>query len=459
MALFCVCLSPGSQGYSSTPAAANSAIEREFQAAMAARDKGDLDRAQSLLTDLHTKHPGIFAIDESLGLVYVARENFAGALSLLEAAVREAPSSDVAHANLGAAYFKLHRNRQALEEFQRAAQLNPRNAETQQALGQLWMDAHRPDRAAEAFAAALEQNPGNTDLLLNQAQALEEAGQTRKAAEILGNLPEADRSAAAQSLLGDIDEKSGAYQNAAQHYVRAVELDPSEANVWTLGTEFLRHWTFTAAIREFEAAVVKFPQSARMKLGLGSAYFGNGDYAKAIPVFAGLLDADPGNSLYADLLGQSCTASLLGAKGRCSALLTYVHSHPDDARASTNAATTLIDGEATGEQMRLAGKLLENAIAVDPKLADAQYEMGLWKQYRSDWAGSIPNLEAAVIIKTNYARAHYRLALAYGRTGRRQEGQAEMELQKKYSKQEQDDLDQLLHQMTTFVVAMHNSNQ
>ena len=56
--------------------------------------------------------------------------------------------------------------------------------------------------------------------------------------------------------------------------------------------------------------------------------------------------------------------------------------------------------------------------------------MGLWKQYRSDWAGSIPNLEAAVIIKTNYARAHYRLALAYGRTGRRQEGQAEMELQK-----------------------------
>jgi predicted Zn-dependent protease len=140
---------------------ASSAMEREFQAAMAAEDKGELDRAEILLGELHSKHPGIFAVDESLGLLYVAREQFAKALPLLEAAVREQPSSDVAHVNLGAAYYKLHRNPEALREFERAAKLNPGSATTQQALGQLWMEAQQPQRAAEAFAAALDQKPGD----------------------------------------------------------------------------------------------------------------------------------------------------------------------------------------------------------------------------------------------------------------------------------------------------------
>jgi tetratricopeptide (TPR) repeat protein len=435
---------------------ASSAMEREFQAAMAAEDKGELDRAEILLGELHSKHPGIFAVDESLGLLYVAREQFAKALPLLEAAVREQPSSDVAHVNLGAAYYKLHRNPEALREFERAAKLNPGSATTQQALGQLWMEAQQPQRAAEAFAAALDQKPGDPDLLLNQAMALEAAGESSQAAAILGSLPRANESAAAQSRLGEIDEKAGAYQQAAQHFTRAVELDPSEANVWSLGVEFLRHWTFDAAIREFEAAAAKFPDSARMRLGLGAAYFGNGSYAKAVPVFAGLLEGDPANSLYAELLGLSCTAVMQEAKPRCSTLLSYAQAHPGDARASTYAAAALVDGAATEDRMALARKLLESALAADPKLAEAQFEMGMLKQNQADWAGSIANLEAAVALKPDYAQAHYRLALAYWRSGRKQEGQAEMELQKKYARQQQHDLDQRLRQITTFLVDVRN---
>jgi tetratricopeptide (TPR) repeat protein len=423
---------------------------------MAAQDRGELDRAESLLIDLHRKHPGIFAVDESLGLVYVAREEFARALPLLESAVGEAPSSDVAHANLGAAYFKLHRNQQALQELKRAAQLNPANAETQQALGQLWMEAHQPESAAEAFAAALAHDPGNPNLLLNRALALQEAGHTNEAAEVLTGFPGAEQSAPAQSLLGDVDEKLGNYQQAAQHYARAAELDPSEANVWILGVEFLHHWTFEAAIREFEAGAARFPQSGRMRLGLGAAYFGGAAYAKAIPVFADLLDADPGNSLYAEMLGLSCTVFPQEANSRCSSLVAFAQKHPGDAKISTYAAAALIEGAATDEQIRLASKLLESAIAADPKLAQAQFEMATLRQNQSDWAGSIPYLEAAVALKPNFAQAHYRLARAYWRSGRKQEGEAEMELEKKYHKQQQDDLDQRLGLITTLLVDMRN---
>lgn len=437
-------------------AQAPNSTEQTFQAAMAAEDRGDLAKAESLLRELHSSHPGIFAIDESLGLLYVKQEEFEKALPLLKAATAEQPSSDAAHANLGAAYFRFGRNKEALAEFQTASRLNPHNAATQQSLGRLLMEDHHPAQAAEAFAAALRLSPDDSDLQLDRARALIEAGQPQQALAELSAMRGSAQSASAQSLLGDAEEKLAAYQRAAEHYSRAVELDPTETNAWILGVELLRHWTFAAAIREFEAATQKFPSSTRMKLGLGAAYFGDSRYADSIPVFADLLDADPNNALYAELLGMACAAVSQSSKQRCSALVTYAEAHPRDARASTYAASMLLTGTGAGDQTETARKLLTNALAADPKSPDALYEMGMLKQNGGDWAGSIPSLQRAIALKPDLAPAHYRLALAYWRTGRKQEGQAEMELQKKYSKQEKADMDQRLRQITTFIVDVRN---
>jgi tetratricopeptide (TPR) repeat protein len=78
--------------------------------------------------------------------------------------------------------------------------------------------------------------------------------------------------------------------------------------------------------------------------------------------------------------------------------------------------------------------------------------MGMMMQHRNDWKGSIPYLERAVTLKPDYAQAHYRLALAYWRIGRKQDGEAQMKLQKRFAHQEQDDLDRRLREITTFVV-------
>jgi len=103
----------------------------------------------------------------------------------------------------------------------------------------------------------------------------------------------------------------------------------------------------------------------------------------------------------------------------------------------------------------LARKLLETALAADPKLPEAQFQMGRFLQDDSLWKESIPFLERAVELKPDYATAHYRLARAYWRTGRKQDGQAQMELQKKFASQKQKDLDQRLRQLTTFIVDVH----
>ena len=429
-----------------------SALDREFQSAMAAQDKGDLERAKSILLSLRRNHPGIFAVDESLGMIFVVQEKYAEAIPFLESATREQPGSDVAHANLGAAYFQSKREGEALKEFQQAARLNPQNASTQRSLGELWLNAGKPDHAVEAFQAALRLKPDDLNLEVDCATAMIAANQLNDAQAIVSQLPNAESSAQAHLLWGEIAEKKGEYQNAVMHLSRAAELDPSEPNLWMLAVEFLRHWTFDAAATEFRAAAQRFPESTRMKLGLGAAYFGGARYAEAIPVFAGLLQSDPDNALYAEMLGMACTTVAESAKKDCSTLVSYAESHPRDARTSTFAASMLLTDAATSDQTIVARKLLTTALTADPKLAEAHYQMGLLKQNEGDWTGSAQDLEEAIRLKPDFSQAHYRLALAYWRTGRKQDGQAEMELQKKFSRQEKEDLDKRLHQITTFIV-------
>jgi tetratricopeptide (TPR) repeat protein len=436
-------------------AAPGTAAEREFQEALAAQDKGNLGRAESLLRDLHLHHPGIFQLDETLGLLLASRGNLAGALPLLQSAVREQPSSDVAHANLGADYFKLQRNKEALQEYTVAARLNPNNSATQQGLGELLLDAGEPDQAAKAFTAALAANPNDPDLELSLATALVAGRQFDLAQRVLEKLPGTD-SAAEHVLFGQIAEAKGNPLDAAHHFSRAVELDPSEEHIWMLGTEYLRHWTFDAAIREFDLATKRFPQSTRMKLGLGAAYFGAVHYDKAIPVFAVLLNADKNDAFYAELLGMACTAVSESARKRCEPLVGYAQSHQKDAKANTYAAVMLLTETSTDAGNSLARKLLSNALAADSKLPEAHYRMGMLDQNEGAWAASISPLERAVALKPDFAQAHYRLALAYWRVGRKGEGQAEMELEKKYAHQEQTDLDRRLRQIMTFIVDDQN---
>ena len=316
------------------------------------------------------------------------------------------------------------------------------------------METGQPAKAADAFATALAENPSDPDLMLVRAQALSDCGRYNEARELLATMPGAEKSAPRQSLLGDIEEKSGNFREAAEHYARAVQIEPTEANVWILGLEFLRHLSFDAAIPEFEAAEMKFPQSPRIKLGMGVAYFGSRSYAKSIPVFADLLGLDPGNALYAELLGLACTKLIHEEKPRCQALISYAQTHPRDAKASTYAATVLLeDGRA--EQLLEARKLLAAGIAADPKMAEPRYQLGILQQKMGDWAASIPNLESALTLKPGFAGAHYRLALAYSHCGQKQQAQRELALYQQYHEREEKEFDRRIQQITTLLVEVH----
>jgi tetratricopeptide (TPR) repeat protein len=421
---------------------------------MQALNEGDGATAEPLLQALHARHPDNFEINESLGLLYAGTGNLKSATPLLRAAAGEEPGSDVAHANLGTALLKSGRTEDAARELSVAAKLNPANAATAEALGQTWMLLKQPAKAASAFEAALQRDGSNPTLLYNAALAHFDAGEPAQAEPLLARMPGLDDSAEAQSLYGDIEEGLKHYEEAVKHYQTAVQLAPTEPNLYVLGTEFLRHWTFGAAQTEFEAGVRVFPKSQRMRMGLGVAYYGAGKYDQAIPVFADLLEEYPKNPMYAELLGRTCTVLTEGEQPRCAGLIAYALHHPKDAILATYAATAILHQPADDSRLQQARQLLQSALRSDPRLPEAHYGMGLLLQTESQWRPSIPELEAAIRLRPAYASAHYRLALALSHAGERDRARTEIRLEEKYNQQEHAMVDTRLRQVTTFLVTM-----
>lgn len=436
-----------------THSSKTSNLEAEFQKAMAAKDRGDLEQAEAILVRLHAAHPGIFALDETLGMLIASRGDYSASLPLLQAAAFENPSSDVAHANLGAALYHLHRNQEAITEFRRSAKLNSTNGKVWQSLGRVYIDEHKLGEAATALLTALRLEPQNADLKLDTIEILLSAGRLSEAQKMLAAVTDQENSARAQILLGEADEISKDYQSAARHFARATELEPSEDTVWQFGLDLLRHWMFNAAVIEFKAASAKFPNSKRMKLGLGAALFGAEKHEEAVPIFADLLETETNNAVFAELLGISCNAMMQNVSPRCEELANYALEHPKDAKAATYAASSIITRNDT-QKMELAHRLLASAVTADPTYSEAQLQMGILLQETQDWQESIPYLERALKLAPANPTGHYRLARAYLKVGRKAEGKAEMELQKKYAHQANEERDKRYRDVTLLALEL-----
>ena len=426
--------------------------QASFRGAMASIDAGNSGAARIVLEDLHTRYPSTFEINESLGLLYASGGDLTSALPLMTAATLEKPGSDAAAANLGIAYLKTDRTADAARELTRAVQLNPQNLTAEEALGQALMELHEPKKAAAIFHRALLADHDNPTLLYNAALADFDAGDAAQASSLLARMPEADSSAEAQSLMADAKEKLGDFKSAGQHYLNAAKLDPSEANEYAVGVEFLRHWTFPPAIAQFEGAVQRFPASRRMRLGLGISYFGNHNYDKAIPVFTALLAEEPDNAAFADLLGRTCSVASEGLDPRCSVLVAVAEKHPEDAKAATYAAIHILHQAGGAGQQERARILLESAIAADPGLAEAHYELGFLLELQQQWKESVAHLEKAIGLQPDYAAAHYRLAIAYRHLGQQEKAQEQVRLQQRFSAQQAKERDLKLEQIQTLLV-------
>ena len=184
----------------------------------------------------------------------------------------------------------------------------------------------------------------------------------------------------------------------------------------------------------------------------GIALYASARYAPAADIFSALLIREPDNATYADLLGRSCGAAAENTSEHCGELEKFATTHPRNATAAVYAAARILQQPTSAQDTDKAEKLLRQAIAADPQLAEAYYELGVLSQQRLQWQESAVPLEKAIALRPGFAEAHYRLSRAYAHLGKREQAQQQITLQQQCTQQEKDELNSHLKEVVTFLL-------
>lgn len=256
------------------------------------------------------------------GIKALDAKQYDTAIDLFKKAIADDDKDYSAHFNLALAYSLLHRDSDAIPEYKKALELKPGLYEAQLNLGICMVRAKQAADAVPYLKSAVDEKPKESRPAFFYAQALLDSGQDAEAA-FSNALALNPGSAAAEAGLAQALARAGKLADAEPHFRKAAKLDPSYRNeLLQLAQMYEDHHQPAQAIaiyREFpenpgaqermgalltqsgdakdaipalEEAVEKSPTAAN-RIALAQAYVKNQQEAKAIPLVAQALAAQP----------------------------------------------------------------------------------------------------------------------------------------------------------------------
>lgn len=228
------------------------------------------------------------------------------------------------------------------------------------------------------------------------AFALEQQGKNVEAEaawrKILENQP---NDAEAYAHLGFLESRQQHYNKAVSFYRKASALNSSMPGLQlNLGLALFKAGEMKAAIRVFEPLLKSQPPDSsgaqRLRILLGMAHYGVGEYAEAVPYLRTAMAHDPQNLPYRLVLAQSC----LRSKQYQCVLDVY---HQILVLNAESAEADMLAGEALDAMRDHAGaiKQFRAAVKADPKEPDVHFGLGylLWTQNQFEEAAQQFKLE------------------------------------------------------------------
>ncbi|MFZ1945805.1 MAG: tetratricopeptide repeat protein, partial [Acidobacteriaceae bacterium] len=217
-------------------------------------------------------------------------------------------------------------------------------------------------------------------------------------------------------LLAKAYVSSNMYSEAIREYKLAATLDSGDQDLFESGLGLIDLGSVDEAKRMFASAVVKYPDSASLWLGLGIAEYLLQQKADAVQSLLRAVDIDPEYlppySFLANLSGTSSEADTKIANS----LTRLIALHPDSPEAHYDYALALwkrykqIPNAAATAKIEAQLKL---AIAQNPQDADAHYLLGVIDADTGDYTHAAEELSQSVELNPDNAEPHYRLALTY----------------------------------------------
>ncbi|MBV9677198.1 MAG: tetratricopeptide repeat protein [Acidobacteriaceae bacterium] len=284
--------------------------------------------------------------------------------------------------------------------------------------------------ASLAFSGQSEPYNQTYDLAASQLEAGDVAG----ARQLIQQFLKKEDRAELHNLLGDVEERSGNFREAAKQYEIAARMDPSEKNIFDLGTELLKYHGYRQALQIFTYGVNEKPKSAKLHVGLGVAQYSLGQYQEAVETLCQAVDLDPSDGRALDFLGKMYDAAPSLTGKVTERLAHFAKLYPHNPAANYYYALSLrtrATGGGSTQANQQAKALLLQAVRDKPEFAEAHYQLGLLYQDESQAPQAIGEYQTAVRLRPDLKNAHYRLAQLYAKQGRPDLARSEYEAVKR----------------------------
>jgi tetratricopeptide (TPR) repeat protein len=271
------------------------------------------------------------------------------------------------------------------------------------------------------------------------------------------DVPTRQKRAELYHRLAAIDERLDNPLEAAHEYERAAELAPSERNLFDWGMELLTHRALEPATDVLTKGSATYPQSTRMLIGLGVAWYARGSYERASDYLAKAEDLAPNEAAAYLFMGKMLSSETAPSAETMERLARFARLAPGNALASYYYAVGLwkqsagVVDEARSAQME---QLLLKASELDPKSGVAQLQLGLVYAQRGDGGRAIAAFKKAIEISPELEEAHYRLAISYKKAGDEAGAEKELALHEQLAKQAAEQAERERGEIQEFVITL-----
>jgi len=267
-----------------------------------------------------------------------------------------------------------------------------------------------------------------------------------------------EESANLHTRLADAEESAGRPLEAVREYQLAAGIEPSEARLFAWGAELLLHRAFDPAIEVFSTGHKKYPNSARMLLGLGVATYDQGATERGERLLLEACDLHPGDATPYLFLGRVQEAEKIEPQGWAEKFWQFVRLHPENPQAHYFFAVALSkkgDGQTDSETVE---RELKKAIALDPQFGSSYLQLGISYAARKDASAAIAAFEKAIEISPLPDEAHFRLAEIYRQRGDAERARKEMALYNQTWREKSKEAEAQRHEIRQFVYTLREKD-
>lgn len=274
-----------------------------------------------------------------LGVIAQQMDQLDMAIELMKAAIAQNPSVAHYHHNLGNTYLKAKQPVESIHYFREAILLKPDYFEAHFGLGTALEDIGQPEIAAEAYQQAIALRPDF---------------------------------AAAHYSLGRMASKLGKIDAAILCYREAVQLDSTHPEYFfNLGNAFQKKKDYSSAIKTYKHSLALQPNDPECLNNLGLVLAHEKRVVEAEEAYRQALTLKPDYVHCCDNL-----AALLLEQERFEEAVTYFHQAVEGDPKDRAAHFQLGLAHLKLKENAAAEKAFRSALAIDPELIEAQYNLG-----------------------------------------------------------------------------------